>query len=203
MDRDTELVKKAQLGDSDAFEELVLTYEKKVYGMALRMTGSADDAFDVAQEVFIRAYRSLRGFKFESRFSTWLFRLSSNMCIDFLRKSGRRSEFSLDDRGEAGERANEIPDLRYCPETELEKKELAQSVSQALLRLSPEHRQIVVMRDLCGLSYGEIACALSLEEGTVKSRLFRARERMRQELISKGNFFSPPPSKPAKGGERA
>ena len=202
MDRETELVKKAQQGDSEAFEELVRAYEKKVYGMALRMTGNTEDAFDVAQEVFIKAFRSLKGFKLESRFSTWLFRLSSNMCIDFLRKAGRRNELSLDLLNEDGTQVRDMPDIRHSPELEYEKKELAQSVSDALMRLPAEYRQIIILRDLNSLSYAEIAQTLNLEEGTVKSRLFRARERMRKELASDGNFFGAPSSKSPKGAER-
>jgi RNA polymerase sigma-70 factor (ECF subfamily) len=143
------------------------TYEKKVYSMALRMSGSAEDAFDLSQEIFLRIYRSIGLFKMESSVSTWIYRLSTNVCIDFLRRRKKRPETALISEQEDGEYENEIPDTRYSPESEYDKTELREQLSKALLCLSPEHRQIVVLRDINGLSYTEIADLLGIEEGTV------------------------------------
>lgn len=189
-----ELVSRVKQGDQDAFAQLVEANQNKIYTLALRMTGNPEDAADLAQEAFLRAWRSLPSFQGESSFSTWLYRLTSNLCIDFLRREKRRSTVaavSLDAEEDAA--PMEVPDHRFTPEGELERKELRTAVGQALLKLSDEHRQVLVLRELDGLSYTEIAQRLELEEGTVKSRIARARLSLRNILLSDGNF-SPPPS---------
>lgn len=188
---DDELVALAKGGDMNAFEKIVKTYEKRVYNIALRMSGNEHDAFDLSQEAFLRVYRTLSSFKGRSSFSTWLFRITSNICIDFARKQARKNKkeqpiyIRADDGGEA---LLEIPDLRYNPEEISEKRRMREALQSALERLSPEHRQIIALRESGGLSYAEIAAALSLGEGTVKSRLARARESLREALVSGGNF---------------
>jgi RNA polymerase sigma-70 factor (ECF subfamily) len=187
MDNELQLITRIRSGDSNAFELLMHAYEKKVYSMALRMSGSAEDAFDLSQEIFLRIYRSIGLFKMESSVSTWIYRLSTNVCIDFLRRRKKRPETALISEQEDGEYENEIPDTRYSPESEYDKTELREQLSKALLCLSPEHRQIVVLRDINGLSYTEIADLLGIEEGTVKSRLFRAREQLRRQMAVGNN----------------
>ncbi len=196
MNNDEQLVNRINAGDSGAFEQLVHAYEKKVYTMALRMTGNAEDACDLSQEVFLRIYRSLGQFKNESSLSTWIYRLSSNVCIDFLRRRKKHQEIPLVVEQEDGEREIEISDMRYNPENEYDKQELKEALAGALQCLSAEHRQIVVLRDIGGLSYSEIACVLEIEEGTVKSRLFRSREQLRR-ILTQGNIFTLPASKKA------
>ncbi len=184
-----DIIKQLERGDNSGFEQLVRDNEKHVYSLCLRMTGNAEDAYDLSQETFVKAYRSLVTFKMESALSTWLYRIASNTCLDFLRKRKRIFFFTLNDKGEDDfDQVPEIPDSRYCPETELEKKELRENVAAALLKLSPLHRQIVVLRDLSGLAYSEISEILDISEGTVKSRLARAREQLRRALgnISQG-----------------
>lgn len=189
-----ELVALAKQGDQDAFSQLVQANQNKIYTLALRMTGNPEDGADLAQEAFLKAWRSLPTFQEESSFSTWLYKLTSNLCIDFLRKEKRRkaavTTVSLDD-DEDDSPPMEVPDHRFTPETEVERRELRAAMSRALHNLSDEHRQILILREVEGLSYTEIAEALDLEEGTVKSRIARARISLRTILQKDGNFSSP------------
>ena len=186
-----ELVALAKQGDQDAFAQLVQANQSKIYSLALRMTGNPEDGADLAQEAFLKAWRSLPTFQEESSFSTWLYKLTSNLCIDFLRKEKRRkaavTTVSLDDDEEDAP-PMEVPDHRFTPETEVERRELRAAMSRALHSLSDEHRQILILREVEGLSYTEIAEALELEEGTVKSRIARARISLRNILQKDGNF---------------
>ena len=198
-----ELIDRARAGDEEAFASLVRDNEKRVYNLALRMTGNQEDALDLAQETFLNAWRGLRFFKGDSAFSTWLYRLASNACIDHLRRERRQAQavsISLDDEGE--ERQTDIPDERFCPETELERQELRRAVERGLEQLSAEHRQVLVLREIHGLSYQEIGQALDLEEGTVKSRIARARLALRKILLSDGNFSGNPTSNSVKDKQR-
>ena len=193
------LVAKIQNGDSSAFEKLVLDNQTRVYNLALRMVGNEEDAFDMSQEAFIKAYNSIALFRGESRFSVWLYRLTTNVCLDFLRSSGRKAHGSLTYiSDEDDEKELEIPDERFSPETIVEKKELREAVNRGLMSLSKDYRAILLLREIDGLSYEEIAEALSLEEGTVKSRIFRARKRLCAILTADGNFSLGLTSKKAK-----
>lgn len=205
MTREEELrvVERVRSGDADAFEALVLEHQKKVYNLALRMVGSEEDAKDMAQEAFIRAYSSLDSFRGDSKFSVWLYRLTSNVCIDFLRSRGRKQTVSLTVEDEDEDPAElEIPDERFSPEKALEKRELRESVSRGLETLSPEYRQILLLREISGMSYEEIGKALDLEEGTVKSRIFRARKKLCAFLSEGGNIPEASASYGAKGGAK-
>lgn len=190
-----ELVALAKQGDQDAFAHLVQTNQNKIYSLALRMTGNPEDGADLAQEAFLKAWRSLPSFQEESSFSTWLYKLTSNLCIDFLRKEKRRkaavTTVSLDGDDEEDAPPMEVADHRFTPETEVERRELRAAMSRALHSLSDEHRQILILREVEGLSYTEIAEALELEEGTVKSRIARARISLRNILQKDGNFSLP------------
>ena len=183
-------VEKAQGGDMKAFERLVKRHEKQVYSVALRMTGNESDAFDLSQETFIRMFQSIKSFKGDCAFSTWLHRIATNICLDFLRKQKRRfaNEEAWEIESEEKTASREVPDLRYSPETAMEKRQVQEAVQAALLTLSPEHRQVLLLREISGLSYAEISETLDMEVGTVKSRIARAREQLRIKLTESGNF---------------
>lgn len=198
MTDEQSMIRRARAGDHTAFEEIVTAYEKKIYHMSLRYTGNEFDAMDVTQDVFLRVYRFLPQFQEESRFSTWLYRIVVNTNMDFLRKRGQLSETSLDEEDEEGF-TREISDLRYNPESELDRIELQQAICDGIKALPPHMREIVILRDIGGLTYDEIGRVLSLEPGTVKSRLSRARDRLCAFLEGKGNHSRISPSKQAMG----
>lgn len=190
-----ELVTRAKAGDDSAFAQLMRANEKRIYNLTLRMTGNPEDAMDLAQEAFLNAWRGLKFFKGDSAFSTWVYRLASNACIDLLRRKKRRQDIDLSmPTDEEDDSQPDIPDERFQPEQELERQELRRAVVQGLEQLSDEHRQVLVMRELNGLSYQEIADILDLEPGTVKSRIARARISLRKILLKSGNFSDPPSS---------
>lgn len=182
------IIEQVLAGDNDAFGQLVEAYQDRVYNLALRMSGNAEDAFDLAQESFFRAWRGLSGFQFESAFSTWLFRLCSNVCLDWLRAKKRRPTVSLttvDDENQ--ELQMELPDPGKGPEELLLAAEDRQSLIRAMNALPVEYREILTLRAIDDLSYGQIGEILKLREGTVKSRLARARAALRNKLLEDGN----------------
>lgn len=183
MDEKT-MVTLAKSGDHAAFEEIVRQYEKKLYSIAYRYTGSEQDALDICQETFIRVYRFIGGFQETSGFSTWIYRICTNVCKDSVTRRQRRGESSLDLQDEEGEEF-ELPvsDDRYSPERIIEQQELRRDLQAGIDALSPNHREIVVLRDVEGLSYEKISEVLGLEIGTVKSRLNRGREQLRNFLL--------------------
>ena len=194
------IIEKVLGGDANAFEELVLRYEKTVYNLALRMVGDRDDAFDMTQEAFIKAYGSLSSFRGDSKFSVWIYRITTNVCLDFLRSKSRKQQVSLTVSDDDEDVQLDIPDPNADPEQQLIKKISMQSVEEGLKTLPDKQRQILVMRELGGMSYAEIGKALSLEEGTVKSRIFRARKRLCIFLLDSGNIPESIASKGMKGG---
>nr|WP_297284491.1 sigma-70 family RNA polymerase sigma factor [uncultured Agathobaculum sp.] len=192
------ILARAKRGELDAFEELVRRYEKRVYAVALRSSGSPEDAADIVQEVFLRAWRSIESFRGDSGFSTWLFRITMNLCVDFARhKQAQPQTQSIVDE-EENER--QVPDTAPTPEEHLENRELGRELAAALEEISEEHRRIVLLRDVSGMSYTEIADVLEISEGTVKSRLSRARIALRKVLLRRGNLFQSAASNPSKGG---
>ena len=201
-EQEAAIVRKVLGGDANAFETLVLEYEKNVYNIALRMTGNSEDAADMTQEAFIKAYNSLQSFRGDSKFSVWLYRIVSNVCLDFLRSKNRRPTVSLSVEDDDGEDAQlDVADESQSPELLLDRKLMRDSVRRGLDSLPPDYRQILLLREIQGLSYDEIAQALSLEVGTVKSRIFRARKRLCTFLIDDGNISDFSSSGKMKGGE--
>lgn len=184
-----ELIQQARAGDDRAFAQLMQGSEKLVYNLTLRMTGNPEDAMDLAQETFLNAWKGLKFFKGDSAFSTWVYRLANNACIDHLRKAARRRDISLTMPADPEDDSlPEVPDERYRPDVHLERQENRRAVEVGLARLSDEHRQVLVMREINGLSYQEIGDILDLESGTVKSRIARARLALRKILLEDGNF---------------
>lgn len=201
-EQEAAIVRKVLGGDANAFETLVLEYEKNVYNIALRMTGNSEDAADMTQEAFIKAYNSLQSFRGDSKFSVWLYRIVSNVCLDFLRSKNRKPTVSLSVEDDDGEDAQlDVADESQSPELLLDRKLTRDSVRRGLDSLPPDYRQILLLREIQGLSYDEIAQALSLEVGTVKSRIFRARKRLCTFLIDDGNISDFSSSGKMKGGE--
>ena len=183
-----EIIQRVLAGDKDAFGLLVEEYQGRVYNLALRMCGSREDAFDLSQEAFFRAWRGLAGFQFESAFSTWLFRLTANICLDWLRAQKRRPSVSLTTVNEEDEAAQlELPDPGMGPEELLLAAEDKALLARAMDELPVEYRQILTLRAINELSYTEIGAIMGLKEGTVKSRLSRARLALRNKLYQIGN----------------
>lgn len=194
------LLARAKKGELAAFESIVTTYENRVFSLALRSTGSEADAADITQEVFLRLWKGIKDFRGDSSLSTWLYRVCANLCVDLARKrAAEAGTLSLDDEENP---LTELPDHADGgrPETVLEKNEVARELQTCLFMLSEEHRRIVTLRDIAGMSYADIAAALDLEEGTVKSRLARARAALRKILIQRGNISLPSSSKGQRGG---
>lgn len=197
---ENEIIRSVLRGNVNDFEKLVAAYEKNVYNIALRMVGDPDDAADMTQETFIKAYRALSGFRGDSKFSSWLYRIASNVCLDFLRSRSRHPQVSLSTVDEDDRATFELPDMRQNPEEQLMKKLGMEAVRRGLEQLPEQQRQILVLRELGGLSYAELAQTLGLEEGTVKSRIFRARKRLCALLLCDGNISDGAASVSGKGG---
>ena len=197
---ENEIIRSVLRGNVNDFEKLVTAYEKNVYNLALRMVGDPEDAADMTQETFIKAYRSLSSFRGDSKFSSWLYRIASNVCLDFLRSRSRHPQVSLSSSDEDGRTAFELPDMSRNPEEQLMKKLSMEAVRRGLEQLPEQQRQILVLRELGGLSYAELARILGLEEGTVKSRIFRARKRLCAILLRDGNISGGAASVSGKGG---
>ena len=194
MNHEESLLQRAKNGDQAAFGELVTLYEKKVYALALRMCKHPEDAAEASQEAFLAAWQGLKFFRGEASFSTWLYRLTSNACVDLLRKEQRHRAAagpSLDDEGVYLDAADSTP----SPHDIAEKGELKEQIEAGLRALSPEHREVLVLREIHQLSYDEIAETLSLDSGTVKSRISRGRKQLRNFLLKSGNFSPPGSSK--------
>lgn len=189
-------------GDINAYELLVKEYEKNVYNLALRMVGNSEDAADMSQEAFIKAYNSLTSFRGDSKFSVWLYRIVSNVCLDYLRSRGRRQTVSLSAENDDGEDVEiDIADETQSPERLLDRRLTRDAVRRGLAALPPEHRQILLLREIQGLSYDEIADALGIKAGTVKSRIFRARKKLCAFLIKDGNIPEFVSSSKQRGGD--
>lgn len=192
------LVMRAQRGEQEAFRVLVERYQSLVYTLALRMTDNADDASDVAQEAFLKAWKGLPRFRMDAGFSTWLYRLTVNAATDLLRRRQKRQEeLSLDDEEQPIAPVDPAP----SPRQQVEQQERREILRRCISQLSEHHRRILLLREVNGLDYAEIGRVLDLTQGTVKSRLARARRELREKLLESGNYFEEYASNRQKGGE--
>jgi RNA polymerase sigma factor (sigma-70 family) len=178
------LLQKAIHQDLDAYSQLIRLYHSKIFGLVYNMTGNREDAEDVVQDVFVKAYSSLPRFKGESSFYTWIYRIAVNRTINFLKKNRKRTLLSLDDVDEAIERDPAYVELsaKATPLKDIDLSELQERLNKALLTLSEKHRAVVVLHDIQGVSHEEIAKMLCCSPGTVRSRLFYARQCLQREL---------------------
>ena len=176
------IIARARRGDADAFEQLVAAYRNQVFRLALRMCGNEADADEVAQEAFLSAWKGLPNFRGESRFSTWLYQLTTHAAIDLMRREKRQA---------AAEDIDGITAADDGPSTQqqVERAETRREVRSALMQLPEEYRQVLLLRFMQELSYEEIGQALKLPEGTVKSRLNRAKAQLKDILSRSGNLF--------------
>ena len=183
---DEELVQRARDGDRDAFRELVERYQRKIASLALGVLRDREDALDVVQETFARAYQSLGGFKGDAGFYTWVYRIAMNLCIDHQRREAKTPLAALDSRngGAADDRLGTLPDAAEHgdPYRHARDVEIARGLSRAIGELTPEHRAVIVLREVEGLSYEEISQVLDCPKGTVMSRLHYARRQLQERL---------------------
>lgn len=179
---ENDLIVQAQAGDRHSFDQLVARAYPLVFNTAYRIVGDHDAAADATQMAFVRAFRSLRTFRRSSSFTTWLYRIVSNVCLDMVRRDKRRTQSLTLDSDDDPLVERDIPDDTALPERTVLETELQQTVHRALGQLRMEHRTVLVMYDLAGFSYEEIAEMLKLPLGTVKSRLNRARLALREEM---------------------
>ena len=191
MTDETRLIQQIKKGNTAAFEELAAGYQKQIFTLAYRMCGNQEDAADMAQEALIKVYRNIDKFKGDSKFSTWLYRVVTNTCLDEMKKMKRKQVYSLDDELETkdGSLKRDIEDTAPTPEEKAEQTERSEAIQDALMQVSETHRKVLVLRDVQGFSYEEIAGMLECSEGTVKSRLSRARESLRNVLKENKELF--------------
>jgi len=187
---DVDLIKRCQAGERSAFDALVQRHYALAYNIAYRMLGDADLSSDAIQVAFVRAYKAIGRFRHDATFSTWLYRIVTNVCLDNLRQRERgTASLTLVNDDEGGLEERDIPDVEQDPASTTQQRERQETVQRALLRLGEEHRQILVMYDLSGLAYDEISDALEIPLGTVKSRLNRARHALKEELAEHMELF--------------
>jgi len=185
------LIERCRRGNVEAFEELIAPYMQKVYNLALRLSRNPEDASDLAQEALLRAFVSLRDFRGECAFSTWLYRITFNVCRDEARRRRRHPSLSLDEplaSGEGEKSPRQLISPTGDPVEEVETREVRDAIWEGIRSLSPEFRAVLVLRDIEGLAYEEIAQVLDISLGTVKSRLNRARNALKARFASQELF---------------
>lgn len=182
---DRTLVARAQLGDDSSYEELVRRYQQRIYGLCYHLTSNHEDATDLAQDAFVKAWKALRTFKGDSSFYTWVYRIAYNSVLNHLKQRRNRTpHLSLDDLDFNAEHSPDLVELisDKTPRREAGLIELQKRLNEAMLRLSPEHRAVVTMHDIQGLPHDEIARIMDCNPGTVRSRLFYARQQLQAWL---------------------
>jgi RNA polymerase sigma-70 factor (ECF subfamily) len=185
---DTELLTAVMAGDGTAYRGLVEKYQGRVFAMVYGMVRNREDARDITQESFVKAYRSLSTFRLESSFYTWLYRIAMNLAIDFVRKRKRRETGGFDDQIATRDGDGSIAEVHHeeGPSRQLERKQLFGRIMDAMEKLPEDQRQVILLRELEGLQYKEIADVMGVPEGTVMSRLFYARKKLQKLLAGDG-----------------
>jgi RNA polymerase sigma factor (sigma-70 family) len=185
VDPDLYLVQLAQNGDTKAFDELVVKYSPKLYGLVYHMTSNKDDAHDLLQDVFAKAYRSVSKFRGNSMFYTWIYSIATNMTLNFLKKRKRRETSSLDDIDAGIQNDPAFIDVSHQsnPRRQININELQKKLNKAMMALSNDHRAVVIMFDIQGMAHADIGKILGISEGTVRSRLFYAHQQLRGYLV--------------------
>lgn len=183
-DADEVLVSRAQSGDTLAFDQLVVRYSPRLYGMIYHMTSNKEDANDLTQDVFAKAYRSLNRFRGRSSFYTWIYAIGTNMTLNFLKKRNRRAAWSLDNLDSGIQNDEAMVDLAHAanPRHQSDLNELQKKLNEAMQSLSNAHRAVVTMFDIQGIPHAEISKILKVSEGTVRSRLFYAHRQLHGHL---------------------
>jgi RNA polymerase sigma-70 factor (ECF subfamily) len=192
---DEELVTRARAGDAAAFDALVVKYSPRLYALVYNMTANHEDTNDLLQDIWTKAYRSIGGFRGKSQFYTWLHSIAANTTLNFLKKRGRRWTMSLDDVDNGVLHDKEFVELQTAstPVRETDLGEMQRRITEAMMKLTPEHRAVVTMFDIQGMAHSEIAGILGISEGTVRSRLFYAHKQLQAWLSE----FAPAQSNPA------
>ena len=183
-DGDEVLVSRAQSGDTLAFDQLVVRYSPRLYGMIYHMTSNKEDTNDLTQDVFAKAYRSLNRFRGRSSFYTWIYAIGTNMTLNYLKKRNRRSAWSLDNLDSGIQNDEAMVDLAHAanPRHQSDLNELQKKLNEAMQSLSNDHRAVVTMFDIQGIPHAEISKILKVSEGTVRSRLFYAHRQLQGHL---------------------
>ena len=183
-DADRVLVARAQKGETAAFDQLVVKYSPRLYGMIYHMTSNKEDANDLMQDVFAKAYRSLNRFRGKSAFYTWIYAIGTNMTLNFLKKRKRRAALSLDDLDSGIQNDDAMVDIAHTanPRHQSDVNELQKKLNEAMQSLSNDHRAVVTMFDIQGIPHAEISKILKVSEGTVRSRLFYAHQQLQGHL---------------------
>lgn len=181
------MIERIQSGDRQAFETLVGEYQQKIINISFGILSDYEEACDAAQETFVKVYRFISHFRGDSSLSTWIYKIAKNVCGDYLRKR-REAVVSLDEEKEDVPK-HEITDFTYSPEKEAEKNEVKKAVRAAIAQLDEKSKEVILLYEIGDLSYEEISNILKLPQGTVKSRLNRARERLKKILLQNSELF--------------
>ncbi len=191
MEEEKILIARAQEGDPVAFEQLIADYQKRIFSIAYRLAGNIAEAEDMTQEVLIKVFKNLNKFEGKSKFSTWLYRVATNTCLDQSKRNRRYAAYSIDQELETedGSIVSEIADEAPTPEEAAERRVMREAIHAAIAKLGDEHKKVIVLRDIQGFSYEEIARILQCSVGTVKSRINRARAQLKKILFKNRELF--------------
>lgn len=193
MADEEKLVRKAQKGDVEAFEKIISDYRSLVFNVSYRFSDNAEDAADMSQEIFIKLFRNINSFRFQSKLSTWIYKIATNTCLDIVKKKRRDvAAFSLnsDMEDEDGKSfSSEIADNSPTPDVVAERNEMKNAVNRAISMLPDDYRIAIILRDIQGLSYDDIADIVDCSVGTVKSRISRGRKNLREILLKDRELF--------------